>query len=93
MFGEASKRNFTASELNTIRFRPRRGSASSPFVQLKGRVIVVKAGYSIIENTEYPPFLCPGSKYNGLAMRPGMTVLFEPAFAARGSQAANLVQS
>jgi tetratricopeptide (TPR) repeat protein len=93
VFNESLKRGFSSSELNAIRFRPRRGSVDSPVVQLKGRVVAVKAGYCIIENTEFPPFLCPGSKYNGLEMRPGMQVLFEPAFAARGAQASHPVQS
>jgi len=87
VFSESQKREFAAAELNQIRFRPRRGSAESPHVSMRGKVIVVKPGYALIETLGYPPFICPGSKFGAIVMRQGMILQFQPAFSARGAVA------
>lgn len=91
VFNESSKRDFTAAELNTIQFRPPNPNNLTEAFQLKGKVIVLKAGYAMIDAEAYAPFLCPGSKYGGVIMRPGLVVSFEPAFTARGPVADNPV--
>ena len=85
VFEEATKRNFTSTESHTVQFRPPDPSNTSNALQLQGKVAVVKAGYTIIESTGFPRFLCPGSKYDGTAMQQGMEISFEPAFTARGN--------
>lgn len=90
VFEESIKRDFTASELNTIQFRPLDPVKRTSRHRIKGYVIIVKAGYALIESTGYPkPFLCPGSKFKGILMKNGLNLTFEPAFNAKGAVADN----
>jgi len=90
VFEESIKRNFTASELNVIQFRPLDPVNLQSLYRIQGHVISVKAGYSWIESAGYPKaFLCPGSKYKGIMMRSRLKLTFEPAFNAKGSIANN----
>lgn len=90
VFNQATKRNFTAAELNRIQFKPVNPSNTSEFLRIDGVVISVKAGYSFIESSGYPkPFFCPGSKYKGLLMQKGLRVSFLPVFTAKGIIAIN----
>jgi tetratricopeptide (TPR) repeat protein len=84
VFKKSSKREFTASELNTIQFYPPDPGNTNNRLHIKGKVIVVKAGYAMIESPGYPAFLCPGSKFGGVVMEPGLKVTFEPAFTPKG---------
>jgi len=90
VFEESIKRDFTASELNTIQFRPLDPVKLTIRHRIKGYVIIVKAGYALIESIGYPkPFLCPGSKFKGILMKKGLNLTFEPAFNAKGAVADN----
>lgn len=79
------KRSFLYSEINAVHFRPHDAADKSKLLRLQGKVVAVRAGYAFIETADYPRFLCPGSKYNGVLMKPGMTISFEPAFCAKGA--------
>src|SRR5690606_252293 len=82
---ESTKRGFTSRELNTVQFQPPDPSNPEEPLRIQGKVAVVKKGYAFIESSGYPRFLCPGSKYGGIIMQPGLEITFEPAFTARGS--------
>ncbi len=84
IFEESSKHNFIAIEMNAIQFQPPDPSNPDNPLRLRGKVVVVKAGYAMIESLGYPHFLCPGSKFKGIIMTPGLSITFEPAFAAKG---------
>ena len=83
VFEETAKHNFTLSELNTIYFRPPNFEDLDKHLCIKGKVIVVKAGYSIVQADGFPNFLCPGSKWNGLMMTKGLIINFKPGFTAK----------
>jgi len=87
MFGHSARHDFTAPELRAIHFRPRNPENPDEPLRIDGVVKVVKAGYAIIESPGYPAFFCPGSKFGGLLMEPGLGVTFEPAFSAKGAVA------
>jgi len=84
VFEETLKKNFTAIELNAIQFVPPDPVNSENEFILKGKVIAIKAGYSMIESVDFPIFLCPGSKYGGLVMEKGLNVHFKLGFTAKG---------
>ena len=84
IFKEADKRHFTASESNTIQFKPPDPSDFQTPLRIEGTVRTVKAGYSMINVEGYPMFLCPGSKFGGIIMKAGLKITFEPSFSARG---------
>lgn len=83
IFAEYLKRDINGIELHKIFFRPPDPNNSSEYLRIKGTVKMVRAGYSIIETAEFPEFLCPGSKYYGLAMKEKMNITFVPAFTAK----------
>jgi tetratricopeptide (TPR) repeat protein len=85
VFNESSKRDFTAVELNAIEFRPPNREALKEPLRIKGRVIIVKAGYVLIDAGADKPILCPGSKYEGAILRKGLEVSFELVFTAKGA--------
>lgn len=91
IFAKARKRSFSASELNAIQFTPPDPNNLEKRFRLKGRVTVVKAGYSMIESDGYPQFLCPGSKFGRTLMTKGLRLNFSPAFSAKGALATNPV--
>ena len=75
---------FRGFELKKVQFIPTKPNDPNSYIQLDGKVVVVKPGYSLIEVQSYPRFLCPGSKYNGLILERNMLVKFVPAFTAKG---------
>lgn len=90
VFQESSNRNFTASEVNSIQFRPCDPLNLSDPLRLKGYVVIVKSGYALIESEGYPkPFLCPGSKFKGTLMEKGLNLTFQIVFNAKGPLADN----
>lgn len=89
IFEESSKHNFNAIEMNKIQFHPPDPLNPKINFRLKGKVVVVKAGYALIESPGYPRFVCPGSKYKGIIMISDLSISFEPAFAAKGPVAIN----
>lgn len=56
-------------------------------LRLRGKVVLVRAGFAFIESPGYESFFCPGSKFGGLLMKQGVEVSFEPAFSAKGAVA------
>ncbi|MCI0564551.1 MAG: SIR2 family protein [Nitrososphaera sp.] len=87
IFSESYRREFPATELQKVQFRPRKPGGPERQLELVGKVVGVKAGYAFIEVPGYPPFFCPGSKFGGVVMKYGLEVVFEPAFSARGALA------
>ncbi len=85
IFNEASKHDFTSHELNTVQFAPPDPSNTVEPLRIPGKVISVKAGYCFVEAPRYSTFLCPGSLFNGVVMREGLEVTFQPAFRAKGA--------
>lgn len=84
IFDESTKRIFSANEKNTIQFIPPDPINRSNEFQLKGSVVAVKPGYSMIETHDYPTFLCPGSKYGDINLEKGLNVIFTLGFCAKG---------
>lgn len=84
VFSESLKRDFTAIEFNTIQFRPPDPKNMNESLRIRGKVIVVKAGYAMIEVGVYQPLICPGSKFGGHLMTRGLEVTFELAFTVKG---------
>lgn len=87
VFKESEKLNGT--EVSPIRFFPPDSSDLTKNLTFQGTVKVVRAGFSLIQPSEYPEFLCPASKYNGVILRENMGVIFEVGFSARGRMAIN----
>ncbi len=83
-FEESFKRDFTIPERNTVEYRPTVPGARDQRIRLRGKIIVAKAGFALVESPGMDAFFCPGSKFGNLVMRVGLEVTFEPAFAARG---------
>jgi tetratricopeptide (TPR) repeat protein len=82
---ESFKREFPAEEATRIQFRPRDPSNRSKHLELVGRVAALKVGYAFFDAPGYESFFCHASRFGGLLMRPGMKVIFEPGFSARGA--------
>lgn len=89
VFHESVKRDIDVTDLMKVYFQPRDPKNPKAVLRLKGEVKTVRAGYSILLPDSYPEFLCPGSKYNGLIMKTGLRVSFEPAFTAKRRIALN----
>ncbi len=87
VFEETLKHDFTSAEANEIQFRPWILIQPLTPLRMAGRVTVLKAGYAFIEAKGFPPFLCPGSKFDAMLMEVGLPLTFEPAFSARGALA------
>ena len=82
---ESFKRECPAEEATRIQFRPREASNRSKYLELSGRVAALKVGYAFIDAPGYESFFCHASRFGGLLMHPGMKVVFEPGFCARGA--------
>ncbi len=89
IFAESTKRTFSAIELNQIQFRPPDPNNTSTNLRLRGKIIEVRPGYSYIESSGYPRFVCRASKYKGITMYRGLQLAFEPSFTAKGAVADN----
>ncbi len=87
VFQEANRHNFTSQEKNTIQFQPPNTNDLSKPLRLKGQVVNVLSSYCFVESRDYARFFCPGTKYNGIMMKQGLEITFEPAFTAKGSVA------
>lgn len=85
----ASEQNFTSADANRIGFRPRPGN--SP-LRLTGRVNDVKAGFAFIAVPGMPDFFWPGARFTDRRPAVGDSVVFEPAFSARGPVLGDLVE-
>ena len=83
VFSKSATRGFSSSELNRIEFVPPDPMDSSQEMKLEGKVITVKAGFSMIECSGFPHFLCPGSKFGKTFMETGLQLTFVPAFCAK----------
>lgn len=85
VFQKATMRNFSSRELKTVHFRPSNPQALDECMQLVGMVAVVRPGYALINTTQYPRILCPGTKFGGLIMVEGLHIKFCLAFTAKGA--------
>jgi len=84
IFNRSLKHAFPANELYEIHFKPMdRNDPTKPFT-LKGEVISVKPGYSLIKPDDYPQIICHASKYKGILMKKGLRITFNLAFCAKG---------
>jgi tetratricopeptide (TPR) repeat protein len=90
IFSQSYKREFPAPEASYIQFRPRDPATLTAPLRLIGKVATVKAGYAFIDVSGYPSFFCPGSKFGGIVMKPGLQVQFEPVFSSKGQVADNI---
>ena len=86
VFQESVKREFSATELHTVHFKPISPGTQNPYV-LEGRVLVVKPGYSLIEVQGYPNLLCHSSKYGGIQFKRDLQLRFQVEFSANGAMA------
>ncbi len=85
IFNESIKREMSGVDLLKIHFKPFFvNGTKKEELRLNGVVKIVKSGYSLINTASYPEFMCPGSKYNGILMTPGLNVTFVPAFTPKG---------
>ncbi|MFH0878734.1 MAG: hypothetical protein V2A34_03390, partial [Lentisphaerota bacterium] len=84
IFAKHHARTFSVQEIENPSFRPRDPKDTRKYLFLKGNVVSVKTGYSFIQTEDYPNFFCPASKYEGLILRKGMGIVFQPAFSAKG---------
>lgn len=87
VFDEARGRSLSAAQRHRVEFEPRAREGSS--LRLEGEVARVSGGYSMIEVSDYPRVLLPGSKYGGLIMERGMRIRFQLVFTAGGAVAAD----
>jgi hypothetical protein len=87
---ESFRREFPAEEAQRIQFRPREPSNRSKNLELSGKVAALKVGYAFIDAPGYESFFCHASRFGGLLMLPGMKVVFEPGFCARGAVVAKV---
>lgn len=87
IFAESRKREFSASQVNVIFFKPRQSGERQKLLRLVGKVVAVRGGYCFLEAPRYTRFMCPGTKWSGIRMEEGLSISFEPAFSAKGAQA------
>lgn len=85
IFTETIKRDISFADSVAIHYRPKDKTDPHRFVELVGRVVLVKAGYAFIEVPGFSRFLCPSSKQRNIVLQPKMEVRFKPAFTARGA--------
>lgn len=84
VFFESNKRDFTSTELNSLQFRPPNPENLKQPLRVDGEIVIVKAGYALVDSPGYPRLLLPGSKFGGIVVKPGVKGMFELSFAARG---------
>lgn len=87
IFRETDRRNFSPQDKNTIQFQPPNPNDLSLPLRIVGTVSSVQGRYCFIQPQDYAAFFCPGSKYNGISMKVGLRLSFEPSFTAKGSLA------
>jgi tetratricopeptide (TPR) repeat protein len=87
VFSRSIKLSFPADELYAIHFRPFDSQDPLKSLYLRGEIVAVKPGYSLIKPDYYPQVICHASKYKGVLMKKGLRVEFVLAFCARGSLA------
>ena len=90
IFLESTKRELPYEEIHNVHFRPRLSANGKPF-QLRGKIIVVRPKYVIIESEGYPTFICPASKWLGVQLKEGILVDFCVEFSASGPVALKLL--
>ncbi len=90
VFAETSRHDFSPADANSIQYRPKARKGETPWVELRGTVRMIRAGYAFIEVIGYPQFFCPSSKQKGITLRHGMLLNFEPGFSPKGPIADNL---
>jgi tetratricopeptide (TPR) repeat protein len=89
IFSETKRRNLSMDDLHTVYFIPRKTGTNNSF-ELKGKVIIRKSTYSLIESPGFQPFFCHASKYRGLTLSEDMELYFNIGFSPRGAVAINV---
>jgi tetratricopeptide (TPR) repeat protein len=84
VFADTSKKDFNTADANMIHYRPIATVSPRKHVELRGKVLNLKAGFAFVEVAGFPRFICPSSKQRGITLRNGMNIVFEPAFSAKG---------
>lgn len=87
IFKKRNNHNFTVQELERPHFIPRDPETPSEYLRMDGVVMTVKPGYSFIQTDGYPDLFCPASRYEGLILKEGIKISFQPAFTAKGAVA------
>jgi tetratricopeptide (TPR) repeat protein len=88
VFSEGLRRELPARDLQQVRFRPGQEGLQD---RVKGSVVQVHAGFSLIDVLGFQHVFCPASKYSGLVLRPMMRIELDLVFSARSAVAENLV--
>lgn len=84
----AEGRGFSLEDRNRIYFEPGRLSESGS--RIRGEVLQLHPGFAFVGAPGKPDVFCPGSKFTGVSLRPGMPVEFSIAFSARGPVVADI---
>jgi tetratricopeptide (TPR) repeat protein len=91
IFKDGQKQVTDIQEIHKTHFRGICFDGSGELLRLKGKVIEVNVGYSlIIGETPYPVYLIPSSKINKIVLTEGLEVYFEPVFCVKGPRADNI---
>lgn len=85
IFDERRKQELSAAEANRIHFWALDLADRNKRLRVEGKVVAVRAGFSLIDVSNYPRLLCPGSKWGGFFMTLGQRVSVEIGFCARGA--------
>jgi tetratricopeptide (TPR) repeat protein len=85
VFEESKKQELSAPEANQIHFWALDPADRRKRLRVEGKVVVVRAGFCLIDVANYPRLLCPGSRWGGMLMSADQKVTVEIAFSARGT--------
>lgn len=91
VFDESKKQELSASERNQVHFWALEPKNPNQRLLLSGHVVIVKAGFCLIDVPNYPRLLCPGTRWGGVLMKEGQKVTMEIGFSAKGPIADNPV--
>jgi tetratricopeptide (TPR) repeat protein len=84
VFEEYRRRDFDEDELRTPYFRPKDPTGGGQ-LHMIGTVAAMYPGYCFINSPPHPKFICPSSKFGGVALREGDKVDVTVSFSARGA--------
>lgn len=83
VFDEVKRRNFTYEEENSIQYRPLDPKNTGSALRVKGKIIRVDRGFSLVDTPDYGRILCHATKYNGLVMTVGLEISFQLVFSPK----------
>ena len=85
VFSQPQQRYLTARERQRVYYRPSDPSGHGHPLRVRGKVVLVKAGYALVDVPGLPRVLCPNSKIGPKPLRGDMRVELELGFAAKGA--------